>query len=224
MCTFDDNQTNSYIMNTKSTEKSVARVKNTPSYLFSHKDVINYLMQIWDKKTIKEIEMVYVILLNKHSRKVMHHFRVAVGNVDSCYFEVDEIIRIAIKKYASGIIIAHNHPSGCLAPSEVDITTTQNLITRCSIVGIELMNHYIVTDDETKYTPLLTSSEYSDLCYLSYRRFLALENEKSYESAVLRFVDKFCEQAKQHGVLDAFEHLKYNMNRIFIKYCDPLLK
>ena len=45
----------------------------------------------------------------------------------------------------AGIIIAHNHPSGTLKPSRADIQVTQRLEEISKLVGIELLDHVIVT-------------------------------------------------------------------------------
>jgi len=58
-----------------------------------------------------------------------------------------EIFREAIKESASSIIVAHNHPSGSLKPSEEDLRATKRLANAGEIVGIPLLDHLIVCED-----------------------------------------------------------------------------
>ena len=58
---------------------------------------------------------------------------------------------------AASIMLAHNHPSGSLEPSEADIATTRRLVECGQLMGIEVVDHIIVTKDEysslRKYDP-----------------------------------------------------------------------
>ncbi len=66
------------------------------------------------------------------------------GGVDSVSFEPRKIFRNAIRKGASAVVIAHNHPSGNPQPTEQDIEVTEQLIEAGNTVGVELLDHVIV--------------------------------------------------------------------------------
>lgn len=51
------------------------------------------------------------------------------------------------KKEASAFIVFHNHPSGYVLPSSNDITSTQKLYTDGEIMGIQLLDHLIITEN-----------------------------------------------------------------------------
>ena len=55
-----------------------------------------------------------------------------------------EIVRRALELGAASLILAHNHPSGNLTPSEADIVATRRLIEACSTVDIQMLDHLIV--------------------------------------------------------------------------------
>ena len=55
-----------------------------------------------------------------------------------------EIVAMALKMGASAIIVAHNHPSGCLAPSVADIQLTDRLRRALGLIDIDLLDHLIV--------------------------------------------------------------------------------
>ena len=49
---------------------------------------------------------------------------------------------------AAGVVIAHNHPNGIALPSSADIDTTQKMETALKYVGIRLIDHIIIADDD----------------------------------------------------------------------------
>lgn len=51
----------------------------------------------------------------------------------------------AVADLATGIIVAHNHPSGDPSPSKQNIATTQQLVAAGQILGVKLLDHIIVT-------------------------------------------------------------------------------
>lgn len=69
---------------------------------------------------------------------------VFIGTVDSVMAHPREIYAEAIADFATGIIVAHNHPSGDPSPSKQDIATTQQLVAAGQILGVTLIDHVIV--------------------------------------------------------------------------------
>ena len=70
---------------------------------------------------------------------------VTVGLVNQSQVHPREVFADPITDRASGIIVAHNHPSGSTYPSEADIQVTQMLIQAGKILGIQLLDHIIFT-------------------------------------------------------------------------------
>jgi DNA repair protein RadC len=56
-----------------------------------------------------------------------------------------EVFAPAIELRAASLIVAHNHPNGQLQPSEADIEITKRLTKSADILGIELLDHLIIT-------------------------------------------------------------------------------
>ncbi len=77
---------------------------------------------------------------------------VSIGTLDMSIVEPREVFKIALDNNAAGIVIAHNHPSGDTAPSEDDIYTTRKLAESGKILGIDVLDHLIVSNSE--YTKL----------------------------------------------------------------------
>jgi DNA repair protein RadC len=70
---------------------------------------------------------------------------ISIGNLNSAIAEPREVYRAAIKHCVNGIIIAHNHPSGNLNPSESDRKVTRKIAESGKILGIELVDSIIIS-------------------------------------------------------------------------------
>lgn len=70
------------------------------------------------------------------------------GSGDSVRLDVRKIVDFALKTGASAILIAHNHPSGNLLPSQKDVNMTQEAMTTLSGIGVELQDHLIFSGSE----------------------------------------------------------------------------
>ena len=70
----------------------------------------------------------------------------AVGAIDSCPVDPRTVFRTAVALGASGIVASHCHPSGDPSPSHEDIELTKRLKAAGDLLGIQLLDHVIVTD------------------------------------------------------------------------------
>lgn len=75
-----------------------------------------------------------------------------MGSLSASIAHPREIFKAAILNNAASIIIAHNHPSGIVTPSEEDIKLTQRVAECGEIMGIELLDHLIVGWQEGYYS------------------------------------------------------------------------
>jgi len=87
-------------------------------------------------------EHFYIIALNSRNHSIAE---VSVGSLDASVVHPREVFAEAIKNKAASVIFAHNHPSGDPEPSEDDLVTTKQLTEAGKILGIEVMDHIIVT-------------------------------------------------------------------------------
>lgn len=69
------------------------------------------------------------------------------GTVDACLVHPRDIFRFACLTNASSLIVAHNHPSGDLYPSEQDILFTRQLIRASRLLEIPVLDHLILTSN-----------------------------------------------------------------------------
>ena len=80
--------------------------------------------------------------------KLLRCFKVAEGSVDMVNINVRCIVENALRCHASGVALAHNHPSGVALPSPDDNATTLMAYDALRTVGIELTDHIIVADND----------------------------------------------------------------------------
>jgi DNA repair protein RadC len=92
------------------------------------------------------LEQCYVLFLNR-SNKLLGWTMLSVGTTAGCIIDPKMVYSIAIKANASGVIVAHNHPSGNLKMSEPDITITKKLIEAGKLLEVQLLDHLIITKD-----------------------------------------------------------------------------
>ena len=110
------------------------------------------LFQTWDMTTIEHIEEVKMILLNRANR-VLGVASISRGGLSGSIMDTRVIMQYAIKTNASAVILAHNHPSGSLEPSEADKKITKRVRDVLELVDINLLDHLILNKDE-KYATI----------------------------------------------------------------------
>lgn len=89
-------------------------------------------------------EECWVLLLNRGNRLISKD-RMSVGGISATVVDIRLILKKAIEKSASAIILCHNHPSGNLQPSRSDRDITLKLSQASKMLDIKLMDHLIVT-------------------------------------------------------------------------------
>jgi DNA repair protein RadC len=91
----------------------------------------------------REVEEFWIATLNADKRATASQclFR---GTVDHCLFHPRDVFRFACVHNASSFIVAHNHPSGRAAPSELDIRITERLLTISVLLELPLVDHLIL--------------------------------------------------------------------------------
>ena len=73
---------------------------------------------------------------------------VSIGTINANLVHPREVFKEAIQSMAASIILAHNHPSGDPEPSEDDLGITKRLTEAGKIIGIEILDHIIIAQDE----------------------------------------------------------------------------
>ncbi len=86
--------------------------------------------------------------------KLIHDEIISIGTLNCSLVHPREVFRPAIEYNCASLIIAHNHPSGSLKPSLEDIEVSNNLIKAGKILGIELLDHIIISKNGYSKIPL----------------------------------------------------------------------
>ena len=91
-------------------------------------------------------ETLMVIFLN--SRRQLIDYKLYHGTVDHATIYAREVIEQALLCHACAVVLAHNHPSGNSQPSQEDVQLTGELKDTLQRLGIHLLDHLIVTQNE----------------------------------------------------------------------------
>lgn len=115
------------------------------SILLSPKDVWERMEDIRGSKK----EHFVVFYLDSRRQEIQREI-ISVGTLNESLVHPREVFENAIKNNASSIIIAHNHPSGDLEPSQADVEITKKLIHAGKILDIKIIDHIIVSNSSCK--------------------------------------------------------------------------
>ncbi len=100
-------------------------------------ELISYEMSALEQEHLR------VLLLNTRNR-LLDICEIYRGSVNSAQVRVAEVFRDAVRRNATAIIVAHNHPSGDPTPSPDDIALTRSLVQAGKLLGIEVLDHLII--------------------------------------------------------------------------------
>lgn len=92
------------------------------------------------------------VLLDSRNR-IFREIIVSEGTLTSSLVHPREVFRDAIKEAAASVMFLHNHPSGDPNPSRDDINITKRLVETGKIVGINVLDHIVISDG--KYLSLM---------------------------------------------------------------------
>jgi DNA repair protein RadC len=95
---------------------------------------------------IEHRESCYLLLLNRSS-EIIGFYLVCIGGISSSIIDQRIIFQAALLSNSTSIIIAHNHPSGNLIPSNADCEITEKIKNAGKFLDIPLLDHIIITRD-----------------------------------------------------------------------------
>lgn len=91
-------------------------------------------------------EEFWILLLNRANR-VIDNIRISQGGISGTVIDVRIILKHALDRLASAMILCHNHPSGNLKPSEADMKITSKISDSCRTMDLQLLDHLIIADN-----------------------------------------------------------------------------
>lgn len=123
------------------------KIKNSERpVIHDSKDTCNVLRQLWNDNKIDMQEEFKVLFLNR-SNKVTGVYNVSTGGITGTIADPRLIFAAAIKSLSTGIILAHNHPSGNLKPSKADEELTNKIKEGGKFLDIKVFDHIIITSE-----------------------------------------------------------------------------
>jgi DNA repair protein RadC len=118
----------------------LVKEKNISIRMQNKFDVVSSLSNL-----IKHKDKEYFIVISLNTNLFVNSVNVvSIGSVNSTIVHPREVFKVAILSNATAIIVAHNHPSGNVMPSNEDIDVTHRLKEVSKIIGITLLDHIIV--------------------------------------------------------------------------------
>ena len=109
-------------------------------------DCYKALKMFFDEDTIELTETFIAIYLNR-SNNPIGWMKVSSGGITGTIVDQRIVLGTALKAAATAIILAHNHPSGNLQPSQSDIDLTTRMKAAATFMDITIIDHLIVTDE-----------------------------------------------------------------------------
>jgi DNA repair protein RadC len=106
------------------------------------------LLHFWYEHTgMYEQREVMTALLLDRANKVLGLIKIGEGSATGCVVDEQYLLRAAILANAQGIIMAHNHPSGNLRPSEADVRTSKKIKQAAKLINIEVHDSIILSSE-----------------------------------------------------------------------------
>ncbi len=124
----------------------IANTSNVPITIKSSQEAFEAFKNIFDKNTLAIREEFNIIYLNR-ANKVIGTYQDFKGGITGVAVDLRLIFAVALKCLAVTIIVAHNHPTNNLKPSQEDLDITQKLHDAGKILEIKLLDHLILGTD-----------------------------------------------------------------------------
>lgn len=123
-------------------EHNISKVKEITKRAKNYEELADMLFEMFDAGNLAD-EYVWLICLTT-SMQVNGVFEISHGSIQNSLIPVREITQKALLKGAVNVVIAHNHPSGDVEPSCVDIGCTEKINEGLKYVGINLLDHIVL--------------------------------------------------------------------------------
>ena len=107
------------------------------------KDSETYIRQFYFDD-LEVYESFFILLLNR-SNNTIGYAKISQGGVSGTVVDVKIIAKYAVESLAAAVILAHNHPSGNLTPSDADIQITTRIQSALKTLDIQCLDHIILT-------------------------------------------------------------------------------
>ena len=105
----------------------------------------NFIKQFYGDD-LEIFESAFILLLNQASQTI-GYAKISQGGITGTVIDVRLVAKYAVESLATGVILAHNHPSGNTTPSEADKRMTERCKNALATLDITLVDHLIITEE-----------------------------------------------------------------------------
>jgi DNA repair protein RadC len=124
----------------KATDSEFTKVKITGS-----ETAEKYIRQFYGDD-LEIFESFFILLLNR-ANETIGYAKISQGGIVGTIVDKKIILKYVVESLASGVILAHNHPSGNINPSEADLRITREIKELCNLIDSPVLDHVILTAD-----------------------------------------------------------------------------
>ena len=125
--------------------KNKIKAENRPR-IHSAMDAYRILISSWDKGRIALVEEFKILMLDR-SNRLMSLSTLFVGGMEDVVIDPKIIFATALRRRCNSLILAHNHPSGTLKPSHLDIAITKQLAICGNFLELPVYDHIISSEN-----------------------------------------------------------------------------
>lgn len=123
--------------------------RNGATVVRTSKDIFDYAV---DMRSLSK-EHLRGLYLDTHYQ-IIHDEVLSIGTIDANLIHPREVFRPAIAHAAAAVVLVHNHPSGIATPSEADRVVTLQIAEAGKVIGIDLIDHVVITDSDFVSIPV----------------------------------------------------------------------
>ncbi len=110
----------------------------------SSDDIAKHVKKLWGDDLLIQ-ESFFLIALDQ-SNTISGWAKLGMGSITGCMVDLRILTKIALESLAVRVLLAHNHPSGNLKPSQADISLTEKIKKGLGVFDIGVLDHVITTE------------------------------------------------------------------------------
>lgn len=103
-----------------------------------------FIRKLYTRGTI-ELQEVFIVLYLNQQHEIIGFYKHSTGGISVTVTDRRLILGAALKSASVAMVLAHNHPSGNIQPSDADIKATEKIVDAAKLFDIEVLDHIIVT-------------------------------------------------------------------------------
>lgn len=126
-------------------------LKHSKTHIGNSVDAAEILYELWNKNTIALKESFKVILLN-NANNIKGIYELSQGGITGTLVDLRVLYAVVLKSLSVAVVLAHNHPSGKLIPSEADKHLTRKIVKAGNYFDVKVLDHLIVVPNGAYYS------------------------------------------------------------------------